>query len=269
MATQTRVTFFFQSSKWGWSETLYNSATEVTNALDNAKQLIRFRAAILASGANLVGVRASRTDPQRDSRFYAVPQADGTGDNAWGVTDIPNTCLNIRLEATPLYRRSLQLRGVPDMMITDGGYYAPSPMYTAALRRFLNQLLGATWGVQHKANAAPKRIIVMLLNDFNTNTTVVTTSVAHGYNTGDLVYIGGRSNVKGFNGLWRVKVVDATNFKIATVRPTGTFFLGLTSQLVDYEYQQFDAAIVEDASHRISGRPFAAPRGKRRGLSRV
>jgi hypothetical protein len=267
----TKVTFFFEQGKWGWSETLYNSATQTSVALTSARALVGPRRNLLAKESQLTAIRASLDDPQRDSLFYSVPNADGFGLQGLGNSDIPNTCLVMRMEATDQHRRSYPLRGIPDEMVTNGGVWKPDAPYIAAINAYRAALINTTWGIAGNTGLAPTLLIVDSVQDFLNGRVGFTTNVDHNFNDNDLVYIGGRSPLKGFNGHWRVlkSVTDTKVFYIRTRTQATPFWVGLTVRKIQKAFVAFTNLIPERTSHRVTGRPFGAPRGKQSARLRL
>lgn len=206
-------------------------------------------------------------DAALDSLFYVVPENDGTG-SSWGnSSDIPFTCFDLRMEATALHRRTYQLRGIPDDFVVEGGKMEPSPGYRGRVTVFKNRLCDTTWGMRIRNAAAGAVNILSMVNDPGNLSVTVTTAAAHPLTQNDLAYISGRSNVKGFNGTWRVNAVNNATFQILSSRPTGNLFFGLKVRKLTYSFAAFTNLLLMRASHRITGRPFDAPVGKRKARS--
>lgn len=259
-----KVTFFFECGKYGWSETIYSSSSTVDGAKALALLLMPKRTAILTSPCTMIGIRCSNDDPPLDSLFHVPSPADGAGRLWPGQSDIPNTCLDLRMESGALHRRAYQLRGIPDDMVKAGGELDIDPTYRGVLTQWRNMLTNTLWGMRIRNAPGSAVDILTMINENDGRSVLVTTALPHGLVFNDLVYISGRSNVKGFNGTWRVRVTGATTFQILSSRPTGNLFFNLKVRKLTYTFAAFTEAIIERASHRITGRPFGAPVGRRR-----
>lgn len=263
-----RVTMFFEADKYGWSETLYSSQASSSDALDAGKALIPRRVGCLGEGAALIGLRASDDDSRQDSLFHSVNANDGKP-TANTSSDIPHTCLDCRMEASSLHRRAYQLRGIPDDIVRTNGGLLIDGIYQGKLDRYRTVLLAGGWGMKVRNTPVGAHPILSITNDPSGYTVTVVTTEAHGLQLNDLAYISGRSNVKGFNGIWRVSATTPTEFQILTSKRATPPFFGLYVRKLTYSFAAFSNMIFERASHRITGRPFGAPLGKRKGRSRI
>src|SRR5687767_725414 len=76
MALVRALFFFKDSSGKGWSEGIYNTSVNLTEAMVRAAALAHLRVQLLGRGALLTNIRVSDEAVKRDSRVFAVPPGD-------------------------------------------------------------------------------------------------------------------------------------------------------------------------------------------------
>ncbi len=260
-----RITFFFECNKWGWTETHYCSLTTAEGAIALAIRDYPARLEALAPPAFLSGIRASDDDAAQDSLFYVPSHNDGLASSTLGLADIPNTAVDVRMEAGAGHRRTLMMRGIPDVIVTNGGQLDGGQWAAVGAAAWKRKLLTPNWGMRVRNSAAGAVGIRTMLNNFTLGTVTITTTVPHGLNDGDLAYISGRSNTKGFNGTWKVVRLTDTTFDINSRVFAQFYFIGLKVRKLSYTFARYTDFIIERATHRVTGRPFGSPVGRRRG----
>lgn len=268
--------WFFTQGNAGWSETHYVTQETSANAMIRAVNMIPPRVALLGGpGANaptLRQIRVSNIAIQRDSFVWVVAPADGIAPNPISVADIVHTCLVIRLNSTDLYRRSLMLRGIPDVVISNNGVFNFDPGYMARLDAYEVALIAQGFGMLAAAKPLGMPLIANVTASGITNAGVLITTVApHGLVTGDTVRIvstPGISQTGGatIRGRWQVAAQpDPLQFAVVgTLPPTGTYLGGGRYYKITMEVRLYTSGEVVRASHRITGRPFDVPVGAHR-----
>jgi len=142
----------------GWSESWYDNGP-YTDAMRTAfLSVCEKRAALLPSGASIVGQRYQELDPigasSTGSRLY--PGTAGL------QADIPQMALLLRIpgvgvkNAKPFY-----LRGLPDARVVEGEY-SPASAYTLKLQAFLTEL--GDWNFRGR-NLASAAVPILTVSD--------------------------------------------------------------------------------------------------------
>lgn len=272
-----KCSFFFTQGGWGWSETHYTLKTDHAQALTELDTMRQFRTAILGKGSLpddqnpfLQYARVSQDDIPGDSRVAEYTLNAGTGSTGLGQADIPNTCLLVRLEAGVLHRRSMYLRGIPDNIVTQGGQYTPYPGWTRPYNAWASYMTGGIragggWGIRIPLNPpALAGTIIDVVQAAHSKVVNVTTAALHGLTVGNIIVIKGR-NVAWLRGRHRVIGVTAANvFQISIDAPVGQIVNGpLVYRIDPFGVIPYDTTVAERITHRITGRPFDQPRGRR------
>lgn len=215
-----RVTMFIKTPNKTLSETHWATGTSgtpksVLTAATVPGGIVQLRANLLGNDSNIQIVRASKDNVFRDSTI-ATSHFNPAGSTS--TTDPAVNCLNVRLESGDLYRRTLYLGALPDVVIVDGKYDYTSPHY-AKVRTYLNALSSGSWGfLAVDKGGAPLTNPQIPIAGITANTAVspnvitVITLGPHGLTTGDAIRI---SQVTGqftrqFLGTWFVDVATAT-----------------------------------------------------------
>jgi len=270
-----KLSYEFEQGKWGWSENFYIQRDNLSLATTaaTATPLLNARAALLgnnpATGTanpSLTAVRISNYGLQRDSTLVYLNQPGTFA--VGGMPDIPNTCILVSIKSkypgdpTARYRRSLYMRGIPDDMVTLGGKFVPTGLYSANFSAWCTQLFNMTAGTIAKrvdANAIMNTLIENVGADV-----VVTTGAAHGLESGDIAQIYGVKPSGVFGGEFQVIKVDNNKYKILAKQLVGTpTWYGSTSK-AGLVFAPFDELRMLRAGHRDTGRPFDSPRGRQR-----
>lgn len=264
-----RATFMFKNDNGaGWSETIFSTQIAIPLAMVNAKLMIAPRVGMLGRGSSLAFIRVSDDDVKRDSLIYAVPDGDGRPKSRQIQTaDIAHTCLLLRIESGFTKRRSLFVRGVPDNICADNGRYEPDPAFSAAYNIWRVAMLGLSWGIKIRGDAAAPVNISNVSTVGPTGLVTITTAAAHGLVQNDVVNIRqvlGAVQVRGLQKV--VSVVDATNFTIRVSRVVKPY-LG-AGNVTKNSYSVVALSNIDPirCSHHNAGRPFDSPVGRRRVL---
>lgn len=272
-STFFKVNLFFSAFKQGWSETYYYTGTNYTTALISTNILLNARQDCLCRSASLDYARITDEDNLRDSFLYK-PQ--GMRDGNLNVRiDQSFTAVKLKIRNTNQYWRQLYIRGIPDDVSQPDIFDSPTnvPAFDLALTVFMSRLRedAAPWCLKVIDKANP---IIGILNvdTPSVNRMRVTTPTAHGLAVGGFVKIYNlRSALKASNppkppGTLQVKnVVDSTNFDVQFAIPTG-FVYSSTAKMrkVAYAYPKITTVDYDGITHRIVGRPFDLPVGRRR-----
>jgi len=271
MATMRATFFFTDDNGYGWTETYFNNAGDLPTTMTRARALLPLRIKCLGLTSGPSMIRVSDDEVKRDSQIYIIASGDNRNkDPDAGPSDIANTCLVVRIEAGPTIRRTLYMRGIPDGIVLNSGVYSPTPDFGTAFTRFANALGQNGWSIKSLG----------IVNPVLTNTNIVqpalgqeiriTTLGAHGLAINDTVVIRGVRGASYLAGQHRVFAkIDDTNYSILSNRVLPELFNYGTTQKYSFRLTGISNAQVIRASHRIAGRPFSAPRGRRRAQTRI
>jgi hypothetical protein len=181
----------------GWSESYYRPDADIGSTLiTNFNTLCQRRAALLPSGAVIVGQRFQVVNPAGTSQTAARRYPGTAGTQA----DVPQMALLCRAPAQSAANiRPLILRGIPDARVVEGEY-SPSSGFTTAIESFFSWL-SANWqfhGRDLSANTVPIYSIDALgVATLEANTTAVLGSMVRVLRTTDVNkdQVGGRFRV--------------------------------------------------------------------------
>lgn len=267
MAVRLRATFFFKDSNgYGWTETIHSQKPDLTSIMAAAKDLIVPRRNMLGNTAYLVFIRVSDDLVKRDSLIYQVPAGDQQSRGSpEGSADIANTSLVVRLQSNPTVRRTLFMRGVPDGIVTQSGKYTPSGAFDQAFTDWLALLQTGQWACRTKDNAVLPHVITNVVQDLATTNTTITTLDNHGLTVQDPVTITGVRGAKEVNGTWPLfSVPTPTSVIIKVPRIVSPYGGGGLLAKIGFLLFPIVDGEVRRVSHRIAGRPFDSPVGRRK-----
>lgn len=262
-----RATFFFKdTNNHGWTETIHSLKADLTSTLTAAKALLTLRVECLGSTAALDFVRVSDDLVKRDSKIYKVPARDGTPKSLGiGNADIANTCLVVRLDANPLTRRTLYMRGVPDAIVDFSGVYTPSPSFRTAFDAWLAQLKSDGWACRGKDGTIVPAVISLITQNPVTGQVTISTATPHGFAVNQAVTIKGVKGATSVNGSWNVfNVLTTTSFTIQTNVLLANWLGGGTVSRLGFTLAAITDGVVMRCGERKAGRFFDSPVGRRR-----
>ena len=267
-----RATFFFKdSNNAGWSETFYNTAANLTLALDLAKLLLPNRVSLLGSGSKLVSLRVSDDLIKRDSQIYPVPIGDQSPLRG-NVSEHASNDLVVRLEGgTPPFRtrRTLALRGIPTLITGNAGVFRGDPGWDLSFFAYAANLKRDGWAIKYRDKTVPIFALSSAVQDVVTSIVTVGTSVAHGYAAGDLVLISGVSGAVELNGLWVILATPtALTFTLAMSALMRPFILSGRCNKNNYALSVINNVLIIRSNTHKAGRPFDTLVGRRRGRAR-
>jgi hypothetical protein len=217
-----------------------------------------------------VFIRVSDDLIRRDSQIYQCTPQEARGKNPdIGGSDIANTCLLLRIEASALIRRSLYMRGIPDDIALNGGQLSMTPAFLGAYQPWVNLLKSGPWAVRSIDPLSPSTAISNIVQAAGTGIVTITTTGPGTLTLPAIVTIRGVRGAIQVNGTWNVlSIIDSFNFTIKLNQYISTW----TGQGLVFK-NQYKVTVINQVyamriSHRISGRPFDSPRGRRRARAR-
>lgn len=140
-------TLFFESGKFGWSETYGLDAADVESATGVFRLLQLARKDLLGENAQITYRRVYSADPNNgESYLKAVAFKDGVPDPNHGLSDRPYSAVLCDLSLEGNKKGRIFMRGVPDDMITQGHGnptgFSPSASWINAFDDFNFALVG-------------------------------------------------------------------------------------------------------------------------------
>jgi hypothetical protein len=270
MPGQMRLTVFFQSGTYGWTETLFPGVADgdYAAAVGAGSAYCAMRQGLLAAGAGtapvIVGFRVSDDTIFRDAlvQLFQPPLA-GTFS---GVPETPFSACLVRLVAGPLWRRPLYLRGIPSTIVRDDGSYNPIPTWIGQINLLRNMLVGPpAYRVKTTVASPPSQIFrIQSLTPPNNVTTLLPT----GFIPNQLIVVKGASRHRNPIGLHSVgPLIIGNSFTLNGVDLPADYvyfpILSLGVQAKNINYQPILAINDERITERKTGRPFGLPRGRR------
>lgn len=147
-ATVAKVVFQFKSRGQGFSEFYLKAVPngQVTDIISAINALAALMAAIRGAQTNLYRARVS--DLNNPRKGFLLPfGAGGIYGNLGEDSEDPNVSLNLRILAigTPPQSALRFMRGCWDSVITTGGLYTPTPIYTTKVNQFIAGLTAGSW----------------------------------------------------------------------------------------------------------------------------
>jgi hypothetical protein len=295
MSNYAKVTFFFEFSDYGWTESYwYNYGGEnLALAVPIAENLAKKRMALNGIGVSLPEIRVSDDLVYRDSLYSLnsyitasdASQVPGNVAQAGNLTLVKPAdpvppqdiydAIQVRMEGTQTYRRIMYLRGGPNDIYTN----PPGPVFTPAYSNAFStwvSALEASWAfrVQNKAGIYQQLPIVQVIPGAGGAPGSINLGVAPAWGVGFLVRVGGFRGYAGIRGKYRVaslagNVVTLTGFLPPTIPPNVFGYAQLISNDASQgqpAYQGITAVKAETQTHRSTGRPSFGPRGRRKAM---
>lgn len=249
----------------GWSESYYQTASDLKTALTSFEEVCRLRALCLGKEADLVAYRVSNVLVRGDSQI-AYP-AVGKFKTSELEMDSPWQAFLWRLQSGDLYRSMHMFRGIPDTAMQ------PDEKDHMDIRKAFQLMIATLKEQKYTIQITPRGIelpavkIVNAVFTFATSTVTVQTQAAHGLQPTNKVRIRGTSctNDVKLNGTYQVlTVADATHFTIhKPAFPDGTIYIkGGDTQLISVAYAIIDGDVFVRLSHKKTGRPYGSTRGR-------
>jgi hypothetical protein len=280
-----RATLFFTSDKYGWSETFFKVADDLQAVLEDAVRMAVNRIRLCGTNVELDYVRVSDDDIRRDSLVAqpnltaqlkksvrdvldvggegAKPKEQKINVAAPDPADQPYSAILLRMEAGPLYRRPMYLRGCPDSIIVNPPGPVQPKEWGDMFRRWVEFLKGNAWGfkVLNRDVGNPAKPITASPGVAPFQLTVA----AHGLVQGQRVTV---EDIKGEgavpHGAFTIDVVDPNTIRLRGTTGAFTYDRGGTVRLRVYKVATISSIIIRGETTRRTGRPFDSPRGRRR-----
>lgn len=266
-----RATFFFEdSNKHGWSETIHSTKSDLTSTMAAARALALLRRDLLGTTAFLTYIRVSDDLVKRDSLIYPVPTGDQEGRTSSEIgADLANVSIVTRLSATPITRRTLYLRGLPDECVTRSGRFTPTPTWLNRFDRWANELILNGWACRSRDGTSPLHPIFDVTQVAATGIVTITSTEAHGITLLTPFVIRGCRGCPQVNGTWTpLTVPSATTLTIKMNTLLLPYGGGGTVALLSYVLTNINDVKTIRASTRKTGSPFDRPLGRRRARTR-
>lgn len=254
---RTRLTFFYEMTDVGFSESVHTQLTDpvTLTTLVNGYKFVRLP--FLIESARMIDVRVSDDDTFRD---IIVPVAGLPSPGTFpGRAAAPSSTLLMKLFTTnPTVSRNMFLRGLPATLM-DGRVYTPTGLFDSALIPFRALMSGGQFWVNAKDRTQAK----IPITGISIAGAVVLGAPMPGVTNGSIVQLLGvpRSVIK--QRQFEVTAfVDNQHF---TLRgwPAGQFLgaEGFLRRKVNTLYN-INATTIVDIGERKVGRPFGLPRGR-------
>lgn len=274
-----RATFFFESGKFGWSETYHTSSGSHAEVLAKAVAIKDLRMRICGPGVTMSYIRVSDDAIQRDALPWSVGLttvqdadeaaivADGGGTSIIPIVvdsraDRPYSAVLVRGQGPSNESRNLYMRGVADSIIVHPlGPRAFAGWYDGFNTWASNMVTGG-WGfvgTDHSRITYPE----IRVSDYGDLTKYFTT-VSNPWPEKFKARFSGFKGPHTPNGVRPVKKVSDTQVFIVGDEQTwkiSTFGTIRVQQPTFYGFSRLD---VRGQTHRDTGGPFDRPRGRRR-----
>jgi Ubiquitin-activating enzyme E1 FCCH domain len=270
-----RATMFFKDVNGaGWSETIYNTAANLTQAIAALGFLMPARIALCGTNSGLFYGRVSDDLVKRDSQILVNPPGNAYP-NRGSVSNLASDDVVIRIEGTNLVgpaftvRRSLALRGTPVSITGAAGVFVGTAQWNNAFDNWVNTLVNGGWAIRYRDSTVPNFPIAVVGQNLANGVVTITTSIAHTFAFRDTVQIKGCLGATEINGSWTVlTVADNTHFTIQTNQIVGAYIGGGSVTKYPYALARINSVqIIRCATHK-AGRPFDQLRGRRRVRAR-
>ena len=276
-----KVTLFLSGPGMEAAEThWFGTDNQLGLAMSSVLPLLVDRAILLGTNASMSLVRGSLENVYRDSQAYPGSLPGPSPFN--GPADPKQRSLRIRVEAGPLYRKTLFLCMIPDFVVVNSKY-SPSSAHgwDGLLRSYLTRLTGGLkntppmWGslfISKDRNLVPRTGLSRTGLVLGENKIEWVTLGPNGLKPGDVFRLRGYyvpgNTAKPRQGLWAVTdVLDARTFKTKAIGPFSTGFdVRGTVQKQVRVFQFYTAFSVGQPTYKKrGGRTFLTPGHKRAG----
>jgi len=266
-----KVTFLFNQSRHGWSETWYREASLLRDVRVPAAQVAASRSRLLGVGSLIEAYRITSVD-----KPYRKLLTKFTAPESFNVdpTDQAPAAILARLHDSELiYDRLVTLRGCPDVEITideAGNPTVVDALYEQRWQDFVTTLKqqGFRWKARGKTGAGGTLINV---TDIVINGAGRLAMAIPGLSTD----VNGYFELTGFtgpaaavvNGRHQVRAKDGNQVETNTTPPVGTTLIGLElgkARAITVEYPTPETGVILRPGKRDTGRAFFVSRGRRK-----
>jgi len=287
--TATRAQLFFNDGRMEWSEIYWKPpGTDINAALaDAVTALAPVRVQLLAKGVQLSEIRVSVDNVFRDSLIDTSYANWGRGDPGQQLYNLglaacpkpaaPTTCLRMREESSPIYRRIMFLSGIPDAVVIDQGNWNAAnmgcPPWNIAMQNWIGYLAdpATSWGFVVTVNPVMHQSVVTGATRTNPSDPITVTTadnipwvsvgrtftIHNARNSGSCLKLNGRHVVASMPAPNSVTYFDPTS------GPVCYAFNGLLES-VDLTWAKINHIIPDGFSIRKRGAAELAPRGRSR-----
>jgi hypothetical protein len=281
-----RCQFIFNAGKNGWAETWYLTApSSLPLAVSTFNAIVPSRKALCAPSVTIEATRVTDLSTPRTGFVTPFPAAVVPAGAASRDTSWCNITIRVA-DAAGTFRRTLNLRGVPDDWSNfDEGALLQNPAIDPLLRTFLffgkRGVIPPTlaWRALDRLATNKPKPITAVVPDINSGWITITCA-AHGLFVNDycrLALIRGQNidinppSRRTVNGIWKVNgVIDANNFTIPVnlTDLAGTPIINRNGLVYprNYVYPQPASFLFININRRQTGKAFFVPPGHSRAL---
>jgi len=276
-----KTNFFFNLRTSGWSETYYQTGTDLNAAFTNALALAKARMLLAGTPTTISYIRNALVGAQRQSQLTAVgpvssypfdPPIYATHSDLAGVA-----ALCTAYSTVPPNQRPMYLRGNPDGLFEA----APQPItdsqkwFNAFQGPFQAALTSGPWLLQWRTRLgsdANQSAIDDVQNIAGSLTSVITLHDATlAFKAGDYMQIYKMRGAQPTPGAVRVLSVDPTALLIVvqySFQENYNYQGGAVARKLQLNYAPITSCLFERNLTKKTGRPFGVSRGRRRAIPR-
>lgn len=274
-----KATWAIRYKQAGSSISLYRDGTNHAECLDKAAQLARnVIAPLLGLQSEIASIRVSDIAIEKDSMVKDVnilvddAIVIGKGKTKQGKAIVPfepndnNSCLLLRLIASPLRKGRIYFRFYPDG-VAQGSKYLPTLAYDTGMDELATELRNNGWGFLGVPTGKGVPIKNIQTNGVAPNTVVIT-APGHGLAADQQCRV---SKVKGnnlaINNTWKVFSVAGNDVVLASSNGLAGFVWngdGFIKSLTKTVSVVQTIEVAGRIAERKSGRPFGVQVGRRR-----
>lgn len=276
-----KTNFFFSLRASGWSETYYQSGSDLNAAFTNALQLATARMLLVGTPCTISYIRNSIVGQQRASQVVAVGPVSSypfpapkytSASDVVGVAALCTAYATLQPVERPLY-----LRGNPDGLYeAAGGANIDANMWFQAFQnQFQTVLANGTWLLQWRTRLnsdANQVAITAVANLAGTLTSTITLAAnTLNFQAGDLVQLYKLKGAQPTPGAVRVLSVAPGGLILTVQYSFQENYLypgGGIARKLQLNYAPITSALFERNLTKKTGRPFGVSRGRRRSIAR-
>lgn len=267
-----KVSYFWEqivAKTGGWSESFYHGADDFSTVQTQAIVLGQRLMAVHGKTTVLRNIRFSEYGAFR--RAVIAPQTFTTNPEVPDsyTSDYPTTALLLRIKGfgtspgTPGYTVNQWLKGIPDFVIADGGFYKPTGEYPTRMSTLFDRIISGGWRLKVQDKAVQKKKV----NSISSSGLV--TLPSHAYASGNYVRISRAKGDTRVNRIWRIQVVSADTFQLLfwqQLEPAIPIFGDpvATLQSAIFVAPADGGCQIIRATERKVGRPFGLLTGRRK-----
>jgi len=155
-----KITIFFESSNYGWTEGFNSTSTDQTTNILKAQQYVTARRQLLGKGAFITEIRASTIGPAlRTSQVMFIDPANGGSSiftNKSQTADDPSLSLLVRYTLASGKRSLKHLSGIPDYLFDRSlpdFFDFTNPLWVAAFTAYQTYIRTAGLAIRVKSGS--------------------------------------------------------------------------------------------------------------------